>query len=43
MEAAETPVNPEVSDHRDRLLQHQEEMEAGLMPADSPVDFIRSD
>ncbi len=26
-----------------RLIQHQEEVEAGLIPASSPPDFIRAD
>jgi len=30
-------------EHVDRLVQHIKEVEAGLIPADSPVTFIRSD
>ena len=36
-------ITPEASDHLDRMLRHQKEVAAGLIPADSPVDFIRSD
>ncbi len=37
------PVTPEATEYVDRLVQHIKEVEAGLIPADSPVDFIRSD
>lgn len=36
-------VTPEATEHVDRLIQHIAEVNAGLIPADSPVDFIRSD
>jgi hypothetical protein len=37
------PVTPEASEHLDRLMQHIKEVNAGLIPEDSPVDFIRAD
>jgi hypothetical protein len=33
----------EAFDHVDRLVQHVIEVEAGLIPADSPPTWIRSD
>jgi hypothetical protein len=33
----------EVSDHLDKMLQHESEVAAGLIPADSPPDFVYAD
>ena len=36
-------VTQKASDMLDRQLQHMKEVEAGLIPADSPPTFIRAD
>ena len=36
-------VTPEAKVHQIKLLQHEKEVAAGLIPEDSPPDFIRAD